>query len=100
MPKSKKPKPSFSVARADIGAEPAGWVYRSNAKASADASSAPPIDAEFVSTPHASAAHAASDEASAGWIEVSVSVMVLPLTAAIVVMLAPVIWMFAPKARQ
>jgi hypothetical protein len=98
MPKSKKPKPSFDVARVDIGAQPAGWVYRSSA--TADASSAPPIDAEFVSTPHGSAAHATSYEASGGWIEVSVSVMVLPLTAAIVVMLAPVIWMFAPKARE
>jgi hypothetical protein len=98
MPKSKKPKPSFNVARAEIDAQPAGWVYRSGA--TADASSAPPIDAEFVSTRHASAAHAASGEASGGWIEVSVSVMVLPLTAAIVVMLAPVIWMLAPKARQ
>jgi hypothetical protein len=100
MPKSKKPKPSFSVARADVGAQPAGWVYRSGARASADASTAPPIDAEFVSTPQSSAQHAPPDEVPGGWIEVSVSVMVLPLTAAIVVMLAPVIWMFAPKARQ
>lgn len=100
MPKSKKPKPSFSVARADIGAKPAGWVYRSNAGASAGASSAPPIDAEFVSAPDGTASQAPSETVSAGWIEASVAVMVLPLTAAIVVMLAPVIWMFAPKARQ
>jgi len=100
MPKSKKPKPSFSVARTDIGVEPAGWVYRSSAKPASGAASTPAIDAEFVSTPRASGAHSAPAEASGGWIEASVSVMVLPLTAAIVVMLAPVIWMFAPKARQ
>lgn len=74
-------------------------MYRSGA-ASSDASSAPPIDAEFVSTPHGRAEPVPSEDVSGGWIEVSVSVMVLPLTAAIVVMLAPVIWMFAPKARE
>ena len=41
-----------------------------------------------------------SAELPSDWIETGISVMVLPLTCAIVAMMAPVIWMFAPKVRR
>jgi hypothetical protein len=37
---------------------------------------------------------------AAAWIENGVNVMVLPLTIAIVAMIAPVIWMLAPRAHR
>jgi hypothetical protein len=66
--------------------------------------SAPPDDAAFV--PPLSAVsddveeNGALETPAAAWIENGVNVMVLPLTIAIVAMIAPVIWMLAPRAHR
>jgi hypothetical protein len=41
-----------------------------------------------------------SAELPSDWIETGIGLMVLPLTCAIVAMMAPMIWMFAPKVRR
>ena len=42
----------------------------------------------------------ASATIGAGWIESSVHVMVMPVTIAIVVMIAPVMWMLGSRAHR
>lgn len=108
MPRSKKPKPSFDVARTDLGESSAGWVYRSVATeaeaAPEEATPAvlPPPIWEW-SYPAAKApsnvSRSAETTPSFEWLETGVGVLLLPLTCAIA-MIAPVLWMFTPKARQ
>jgi hypothetical protein len=54
----------------------------------------------FEIVPEPSSAHPVGSEPSSAWIEAGVGVLVLPLTCAIVVILAPLLWMLAPKARK
>ncbi|HEV3058221.1 MAG TPA: hypothetical protein VGY48_08225 [Vicinamibacterales bacterium] len=107
MRKSKKPKPTFDVARADLGERPAGWVYRSAApapspaRAPSVAPSAPPAPGPGPDpAPPEPSDRARSAQTSLDWVEAGVGVMVLPLTVAIVAMIAPLLWMLAPRSRQ
>ena len=52
------------------------------------------------SYPGSSAAAPPPRRSSLGWIESSVGVMVMPLTFAIVAMIAPVLWIFGSRARR
>jgi hypothetical protein len=180
--KSKKAKPSFDVARADIAEGSSGWVYRSevrsdefvqdpdNLKPASDAERVspaeialqmatdiipaveataqvapelvpaaehlvgpadqpsavlttnalagtselatpvePPVEAPYEPLPpfvmpvqdeprYEDVRGSASQEI--GWIESGVNVMVMPLTIAIVAMIAPVMWMLGPRAHR
>lgn len=83
MPRLKRPKPTFDIARDELDQSRAGWVYRS------DTTPAEPAPV----APHASSSKAPS------WIEAGVGVMVFPLTLAVVMMAAPVIWMLRARER-
>lgn len=114
--KSKKPRPTFDVARAEVGTGRAGWVYRSDAElpVELESSAAPPAStlerseaarAELTHSfpaaptpaPPPQAQPAAS--AAAGWIETGVGVMMLPFTLAIVAMVAPMLWVFGSRRK-
>jgi hypothetical protein len=87
MPRSKTSKPSFDMARTDLGESHVGWVYRS--------------DAPVTDRPKPFAtAESPAQETSHGWLETGIGVMGLPFTLTIVAMMAPMLWLFAPRARQ
>jgi hypothetical protein len=94
MRRSKKPKPTFDVARAELSIDRVGWVYRSETldagltQSSVWASSASPV-----------AADPAPPE-SRSWIETGVSVMVLPFSLTLVAMVAPMYWLFSSRDSQ
>ena len=94
MPRSKKPRPTFDVARTELGEDRVGWVYRSEAleagmtKSSISASPDPVIAAE------------PAQQESRSWIETGIGVMVLPFSLTLVAMIAPMYWLFAPRDSQ
>jgi hypothetical protein len=95
MRRSKKSKPSFDVARTDLGESRVGWVYRSDAPPPGLAGSPSPTSPKLFS-----AAESPRQQTSRGWVETGIGVMALPFTLTIVAMMAPVLWLFAPRARQ
>jgi hypothetical protein len=94
MPRQKKPKPSFEVARDEIPETRVGWVYRSAAP------EPPVVEVMPEGTPLPDfTAPRREPQASNEWIEVGLGVMVLPLTLTIALM-SPVLWLFAPRVRR
>jgi hypothetical protein len=97
MPKSKKPRPSFEVARAELGESRVGWVYRSDSPAPIVPEPPvippppPPAPAPF------STRSSPRPDVSRGWVETGLGVMGLPVTLTIVAMMAPVLWLLAPR---
>jgi len=75
-------------------------VYRSPAPPAADTRAAPPPPRVAVGGPPSAPAITPAPPTSSGWIEAGVGVMVLPLTVAIVAMIAPLIWMLGPKSHR
>jgi hypothetical protein len=92
MPRSKKSRPSFEVARADLGESRVGWVYRSDPPAPVIAEPRRPAPAR-VSAP----ASLPRPEVSRGWVETGLGVMGLPVALTIAAMMAPVLWFLAPR---
>jgi len=116
MPRSKKPKPTFDIARAEVDRSGAGWVYRSDLPpavpdltAASEPSRPSAIDgpaprgrgpeAAAKQAAQASAAPQESSRKAPSWIATGVGVMVFPLTLAVVMMAAPVIWMLSGRDR-
>jgi hypothetical protein len=98
---SKKARPSFDVARAELGEHADAWVYRSDAPPS-PAARAEPRD-EPSATPRAgSAARPPSEPARSGpgWIETGIGVMVMPLTLTMLAMIAPLLWIGGSRPRR
>ena len=94
MPRAKKPKPSFEVARADLPETGVGWVYRSAAP------EPPVVEVLPKGTPIPDFTTPRREPpASNEWIEMGIGVMVLPLTLTIA-MMTPVLWLFAPRVRR
>ena len=92
MPRSKKPRPTFDVARTELSENRVGWVYRSEAvDAGLTTSAASPKPAV---TPEPAAPESRS------WIETGVSVMVLPLSLTLVAMVAPMYWLLSSRENQ
>src|SRR5579872_1569440 len=74
MRRSKKLNPSFDVARADLGGNRVGWVYRSESPvAVADLPRA-------ASTTGASGVEAPEQETARDWIGTGIGALVLPVT--------------------
>jgi hypothetical protein len=94
MRRSKKSKPSFDLARAQLSEDHVGWVYRSEAleagmtKSPASASPEPPVVAER------------GPQESRSWVETGIGVMVLPFSLTLIAMVAPVYWLLASRERQ
>ncbi len=126
-PRSRRTRPSFDVARADVGGRDARWVYRSDAgtpdaadaveRAAPHASTGPVADhgvavpVEQVAAPPARSATAPRERSAAcsvsrtgksmpGWIETGVSIMVAPLAFTMVAMIAPVVWIVDSRTRH
>ena len=116
MPRSKKPKPTFDVARAEVDQTRASWVYRSDptpavpdilAAGETDRSMevhepAPrsvALEASSRQAPPTRSPSSVSSSKAPGWIEAGVGVMVFPLTLAMVMLAAPVFWMVARRER-
>jgi hypothetical protein len=116
MRKSKKATPSFEVARADLGESRVGWVYRSETPAPAVIESVAVASVRTESPSHESPSRESPSRESArresprrespqaetphSWVETGIGVMVLPLTLTVVAMMAPVLWLFAPRAHR
>jgi len=123
--RAKKVRPSFDVARADLGGQGARWVYRSDAEVSALAGSvvtAGPVltadpdvmaPAAMASNPPAAAPPAVvrsaenraretsePETSEPGWLALGVGVMTLPLTLTIMTMIAPVVWLAGSRPRR
>jgi hypothetical protein len=96
MRPAKRPKPSFDVSRAALDDTSAGWVYRSHEPPLA---AAPPVTAKAAGATEPEAPKP-SDAPVSGWVAAGVGVLVLPVTLAVVAMMAPVIWLLAPRARR
>src|SRR5262245_47700197 len=95
MPRSKKPKPSFDVARADLHESKVGRVYRSTEP---DTVPAPAVAEQVAPPPPVFRAISPSrPEVSRGWIETGVGVLGLPLTLTVVTMMAPVLWFLTSR---
>jgi hypothetical protein len=94
MRRSKKPKPTFDVARTELSVDRVGWVYRSETLDaglthwSVSASPDPPVAAE------------PAQPESRSWIETGVSVMVLPFSLTLVAMVAPMYWLLSSRDSQ
>ena len=106
MRKSKKATPSFEVARADLGESRVGWVYRSETPAPTIVESVV-IASVRTESPSRESARRESPrrespqaETPHSWVETGIGVMVLPLTLTVVAMMAPVLWLFAPRAHR
>lgn len=107
-------KPSFEVVRGAFEETQTGWVYRSDARAEAiepprikPVWPAPePVDHAWSARhghaaprEHFSPEHATPASSSRGWIETSLLLMALPMAITAGMMLAPMIWMCAPRRR-
>ncbi len=95
MGRSKKLKPSFDVARADLGGGHVGWVYRSDAPPPGPTESPSPVSRHPPPKPDSP-----GEQTSHGWVETGIGVMFLPVTLTIVAMMAPVLWLFAPRSHR
>jgi hypothetical protein len=102
MPRSKKARPSFEVARADLGETRVGWVYRSDPPAPIDNAppalvdvAPPPAPARLSTSPPSP--RVASPEVSRSWVETGLGVMGLPVALTIAAMMAPMLWLLAPR---
>jgi hypothetical protein len=94
MRRSKKLNPSFDVARADLGGNRVGWVYRSESPvAVADLPRA-------ASTTGASGVEAPEQETARDWIGTGIGALVLPVTLTVIAMMAPMLWIFAPRTER
>jgi hypothetical protein len=111
MRKSKKATPSFEVARADLGASRVGWVYRSETPApeviesvaiASVRTESPRREPSRHDPPRGESARreAPQPETPHSWVETGIGVLVLPLTLTVVAMMAPVLWLFAPRAQR
>ena len=107
--RTKKTIPSFDVGPDALSQSGTGWVYRSETEQPATAAPAPSVAAPVTSRaevrsqsppspPSPSASSPPPRSAAIGWIESGVGLMVLPLTLAIVAMVAPVLWILGPRA--
>ena len=105
--RTKKTIPSFDVGPDALSQSGTGWVYRSDTEqpATAAPSAAAPVTSRAevrsqspLSPPPPSASSPPPRSAAIGWIESGVGLMVLPLTLAIVAMIAPVLWILGPRA--
>jgi hypothetical protein len=93
MPRSKKARPSFDVARADLGETRVGWVYRSDPPVAV----APPPPAPARLSASAPTPRVAPAEVSRSWVETGLGVMGLPVALTIAAMMAPMLWFLAPR---
>jgi hypothetical protein len=110
---SKKPAPSFDVARDPLPRAQAGWVYRSDARpngepapASAASRVMPPA-----APPPASAAAPVHDPAprfqpdaplppDRGWLATGLYFIALPMTLGMTLMFAPLSWMLGVRSKR
>lgn len=110
-PRSTRSKPSFEVVRGAYEDNQTGWVYRSDAAPveprikpvwpapePVDHAWTPPAE-HAVPRERFSPEHAAQSSSSRGWLETSLLIMALPMAVTAGMMLAPMIWMFAPRRR-
>jgi len=103
MPRSKKARPSFDVARDDLGDTRVGWVYRSDPPAPIVAEPPPPVfrvKAEatgFAAARVSAPASLPRPDVSRSWVETGLGVMGLPVALTIAAMMAPVLWLLAPR---
>lgn len=98
MTRTKKPKPSFDVARDPIGETKSGWVYRS-----APEETPPVVTAELLHPADYMLEPAGSLSAPPeppGWVSTGLLLMMLPITVGVSVMLAPVSWMLSGRTRR
>jgi hypothetical protein len=94
---SKKPKPTFDVARDPIADTRSGWVYRSDPLANHDPE--PPT----IRTPQNGERFepaAPPQPAPRSWLYTGVYLMVLPVTIGMTIMFAPVSWMLGSRSRH
>jgi len=113
-PASKKPAPSFDVARDPIPRAQSGWVYRSDTPAAAPppASASAAAGAGPITAPPAPFAHTpVHDPASRfqpdapplldrGWLATGLYFIALPMTLGMTLMFAPVSWMLGARSRR
>jgi hypothetical protein len=92
MPRSKKPRPTFDVARTELSENRVGWVYRSEALDAGLTKSSPSPEPSVTTEP--------APPESRTWIETGVSVMVLPLSLTLVAMVAPMYWLLSSRDSQ
>jgi hypothetical protein len=117
--RSKKVRPSFDVARAELGGHSDAWVYRSDAPSPVAARATPPVESstaprvEPFAAPQVepSAAPRVGPSAPApkparsepGWIETGVGILampLIPLTLTMLAMIAPVLWISGSRPRR
>ncbi len=106
---SKKPKPTFDVAREPIAATKSGWVYRSEP--------GDPMPSPETVSPREAAAwrerctpaepheprfrpDAAPPPAERSWFATGVYLMVLPVSIGMSIMFAPVSWLLGNRSRH
>ena len=108
---SKKPKPTFDVAREPIAPSGSGWVYRSDS-----APPAPPAvpretrepqipevleKAAYLPVREPFRPHQAVDaHAERSWLQTGVYLMVLPMSIGMTLMFAPVTWLLRGRSRR
>ena len=93
---SKKPKPTFEVARDPIAEAKSGWVYRSGPEPQVVLASEP----REVFEPRHSYQPPQSRDQQSSWIRTGVYLMVLPVTLGMSMMFAPVNWLLGNRSRR
>jgi len=106
---SKKPKPTFDVAREPIGETKSGWVYRSESLHTATRREAVIVPEVLdAPEPHESLRprefrfqpSAPLPPAERSWLAIGVYLMVLPVSIGMSIMFAPVTWMLGSRSRR
>jgi hypothetical protein len=91
MPRSKKPRPTFDVARTELSENRVGWVYRSEALDAGLTTASVPAEPAVTTEP--------APPESRSWVETGVGVMVLPLSLTLVAIVAPMYWLFTREGQ-
>jgi hypothetical protein len=106
---SKKPKPTFDVAREPLGDSKSGWVYRSESLHTATLREAvivpevlDPAESRDSLKPRESRFQPSAPlpPAEKSWLTTGIYLMVLPVSIGMSIMFAPVSWMLGSRSRR
>lgn len=102
---SKKPKPTFEVARDPVSDAKSGWVYRSDAAAAPEPraiefAEPPAAERRELFEPRPDQAGRSSPQPGSSWVKTGMYLMVLPVTIGMSIMFAPVTWLLSGRSRR
>lgn len=101
MAKSKKPRPTFDVAKTEISGVRAGWVYRSDAAPVETPVVIEPVVVTPIPAPApVSLPPTAVEPYRQSWFVTGAGAMVLPFSIAVAMVAVPVIWVMDRANRQ